>query len=335
MDPVDRIRWTESACSGRVVLPANRFAFERCTDIWQDVAGLTLSSYAAAAGNSGASASGTHNARTGRRARWVLAVVATLVVLVAGLAIDRPWRDIERYATAVGEQRTIVLRDGTRLSLNTATRVRVELTPAQRAVRVETGEALFEVAKDARRPFVVRVAGSEVVALGTEFSVRYASDKSRADESLAVTLIEGRITVRAAASADRDELAPARSLLLQPGDRVRLSVAAAASRAESPQLVSRLDRPRIEQVLAWKRSEAIFDDVSLADAVDDMNRYSQSPIVLLGDLTATSRRVSGQFRTGDNAEFAQALAALQGLVLHERAGHLELSPGHGDHAASR
>jgi transmembrane sensor len=86
-----------------------------------------------------------------------------------------------------------------------------------------------------------------------------------------------------------------------------------------------MDRPLIEQVLAWKRDEAIFDNVSLVDAVAEMNRYSRTPIVLAGDGPMSDRRVSGIFRTGDNLAFARAVAALHRLVLHEHRESLELA----------
>jgi transmembrane sensor len=176
----------------------HRLAFERCTDTWQDVGRLTLSSYAAATGATEWRA-GIEFGRNLRRTRWSFAHGITLAVLTTGgLAVLQPWCHIDTYFTGVGEQRMALLADGTRMSLNTATRVRVELGPAQRTVRLEGGEALFEVAKDTNRPFVVRAGGSEVVAVGTVFSVRMTPEEARVGDALAVTLIEGRLTVRPA-----------------------------------------------------------------------------------------------------------------------------------------
>ncbi len=300
---------------------AHRLAFERCTDTWQDVSRVTLGAYAAAAGRSGVGRS----IRLPNRLRWSLALgLATLVI--GALAVLQPWTDIDTYATGVGEQQIVVLRDGTRMSLNTATRVRVELASARRTVHIEGGEALFEVVKDARRPFVVRAAGSEVVALGTVFSVRLAPKGTRVNDGLAVTLIEGQVTVRPAADGPHNGTTLARSILLHPGDRVRLSGAGDSASNGAERATMDVDRPRIERVMAWTRSEAVFDDTPLSDAVAEMNRYSRVPIVLVGDLSLNGRRVSGLFRTTDTVGFARAVAALHGLVLHERAGRLELTP---------
>ena len=298
---------------------AHRLAFERCTDTWQDVAGVTLSDYANA--GSRASVAGASSIWPAGRARW--AVALALVAVVSGSALVlQPWRDTSVYSTGVGEQQLAVLDDGTRMSLNTATRVKVDLSAAQRTVSIRGGEALFEVAKDARRPFVVRVAGSEVVALGTVFAVRFTPDSARAGDALAVTLIEGLVTLRPALGGGAVGVAPSRTVSMKPGERVRLArVEGNSTQGAIPQV----DRPSIEQVVAWKRSEAVFDDVSLADAVTEMNRYSRTPIVLVGESTLADLRVSGLYRTGDNAGFVRAVAALHGLNVHERQGRLELT----------
>ncbi len=173
---------------------------------------MTLSAYASAAGIATRSGAERESA-TPTRVRWVLA--AALATAVAGLVIFQPWRDVQVYATGVGKRQVVVLRDGTRMSLNTGTRVKAELTSTQRTVLVDGGEALFEVAKDAQRPFVVRAAGSEVVALGTVFSVRLTPDGAQGDNMLAVTLIEGTVTVRSLPRAAVHEGEPLRPLLLQ------------------------------------------------------------------------------------------------------------------------
>jgi transmembrane sensor len=110
---------------------------------------------------------------------------------------------------------------------------------------------------------------------------------------------------------------------LQAGQRIRLVKAQGESDAPA---IQRLDRPRIEQMIAWKRNEAVFDDVPLVDAVNEMNRYSRTPILLIGDGALSKLRVSGLYRTGDSASFAQAVAALHGLTVRERGGRLELVP---------
>ncbi len=304
---------------------AHRVAFERCTDTWQDVAGVTLRDYATAAKIGAEAQDKPRPTRRTRRAVGVALAGAAVAVL---LVVIQPWRASDTYATNVGELRTVILEDGTRMSLNTATRVRVTLASAQRTVRVDEGEVLFEVAKDARRPFVVHVADREVVALGTVFSVRLTPTSEVGSDALDVTLIEGEVSVRAASGAS-DKAAETRPVLLKPGDRLRLSEPSGRAAKGSQRVTMQMDRPRVDQLMAWRRNEAVFDDVPLSDAVAEMNRYSRQPVVLVGDESSKGLRISGLFRTGDNVAFARAVASLYGLVVHDRQDHVELARGSG------
>ena len=242
------------------------------------------------------------------------------------LVLMQPWHAVDTYTTSVGEQTTVLLKDGTRMSLNTSTRVRVELASAQRSVRVVEGEALFEVAKDPLRPFVVQVADREVVALGTVFSVRLGPTDEVSD-TLAVTLIEGQVSVRSA-NKESGKAVEARPVLLSPGDRLRLNEPSGKDAKIAQRATMQMDRPFVDQLLAWRRNEAVFDNVPLSDAVAEMNRYSRQPIVLAGD-SSKALRISGVFRTGDNVAFARAVAAVLGLVVHDRQDRVELAPGSG------
>jgi len=301
---------------------AHRLAFERCTDVWEAVPRIRLADAYATASSAGPVADVSGRPLRPGRSRWVFPLM--FAVLVAGAALwVQPWRETGiLHATGVGEQQLVVLDDGTRMSLNTDTRVRVRIDPSLRSVTVQGGEALFEVAKDARRPFVVRVAGSEVVALGTVFSVRLAGKGAQAHDALAVTLIEGQVTVRPASDGRANGVAPATALAMQAGERMRLVKGAGAPDGPA---IQQVDRPHLEQATAWTRSQAFFDDASLADAVAEMNRYNRTPIVLVGGASIAQLRVSGLYRTGDSAGFARAVAALHGLVVREPEGRLELA----------
>lgn len=292
--------------------PAHRLAFERCTDTWQDVARLTLTDYATAT-----SACRLPNGNRAGRSLSRRSLQAIALLLVAGVMTPSPWQPGVTYDTGVGEQRKVLLQDGTRLSLNTSTRLRVDFGKAQRTVHVERGEALFEVAKDASRPFVVKAVETDVVATGTAFLVQALPAAAPGDLALAVTLVEGQVVVRSATGAGRWQQEP---WVMTPGQRLRLTPAGEARR---PGVATRVDRPQMDQVLAWRRGEAAFDNVSLLDAVAEMNRYDRLPIVVLG--AAGEKRVSGMVKTGDNANFAQAMASLHGLLLRHHGHWLELA----------
>ena len=287
---------------------AHRSAFEHCTATWEDVRGVSLSTAFAALPPT-PTESASAGTKASRWPRWAsaLAVATITFATIAVVTFGALFSTRGVFSTDVGEQRIVVLEDGSRVSLNTDTRVRMNFAAAQRTVWLERGEALFEVARDVRRPFVVRVAGSEVLAIGTVFSVRHTN------QTLAVTLIEGQVAVRPA-SAEAGQ-SPVRQVMIRPGERLSLG------RRDAP---AKVDTPRIEQITAWRRGEASFDDVSLAEAVAEMNRYNRVPIVLADD-TVAARRVSGVFRTGDNLAFAQAVAALHGLTVSERRERLELA----------
>lgn len=297
---------------------AHRHAFERCTDVWEEVPGLSVAdAYGGAAGRAMRAAMARE--RWWMRLRWPL-LCLLIVVLATGAYVTHRWWTVKVYDTQIGEQRQLTLADGTRMFLNTDTRTVVEIDAEHRSVRLERGEALFEVAKDAKRPFVVRAADSEVVAIGTVFAVRLPERRGEAaDGALAVMLIEGRVSVRPVAG-EADGIAPARPVMMEPGERIQLSKTSARPGAAA---IARIDRPRIEQMVAWKRGEAVFDDVALPEAVGEMNRYARTPIVLLGP--AAKLRVSGLYHTGDTRGFAQAVAALHGLQVREHGGRLELA----------
>lgn len=308
--------------------PAHREAFGRCTEVWQDVPRLKLAdAYETAAS---LRTSPEVGAFRGPAWRWAAGLTAVLV----GSALILHWQAEGSYSTAIGEQRLVVLDDGSRMLLNTATRVRVDFGSTQRRIEVTGGEALFEVAKNPSRPFVVRVAGSEVVATGTVFAVRFTAGSSR-DEAvgevgprnkagvLAVTLLEGQVHVRPSETRGGGDPGSNRDVVLRPGDRLQLDQSAANRTASA----SSLDRPNVEQLIAWKRREVVFEEALLGDAVEEMNRYNRTPVVLLDDLRTSRLRLSGVYRTGDGAGFARAVAALHGLHVRERDDRLELTGG--------
>ncbi|HEY8510018.1 MAG TPA: FecR domain-containing protein, partial [Steroidobacteraceae bacterium] len=128
------------------------------------------------------------------RLRWTAAagvgVLALAVLLWTGDLQSIGWRPGETYSTGAGQRSSVRLRDGSTLELNSKTRIEVAFTPERRSVRLVEGQAMFHVARDTRRPFIVEAADREIVALGTVFDVRV--DQS----AVSVTLLEGKVAVR-------------------------------------------------------------------------------------------------------------------------------------------
>lgn len=294
----------------------HRLAFEKTTDAWMAVGNVKVAdAYKAVAARNRKPMGGGY-----RSMSWWLAGGATAAVLAIGVLVGQQWWDSGLYGTDVGEQRMVMLDDGSRMTLNTDTQVRVHFGDRQRTVSVNHGEAIFEVAKDPARPFVVRASGSEVVAVGTAFSVRYGAIAAGTSKELTVTLIEGQVNVRPAAESAVDAIVPDRIISMKAGDRLRLDRDAHRTTKATP----RVDRPNLEQVTAWKRNEVVFDAVTLPNAVAEMNRYSRTPIVLVDELSRSNLAVSGLFHAGDSFGFANAVAHLHGLHLKREPGRLTL-----------
>jgi len=182
--------------------------------------------------------------------------------------------------TGVGETRVLALDDGSRVVLDTSSRLRVAYTSAARDVELLGGRAHFEVAKDAHRPFLVRTTSAEVVAVGTMFDVSTLSTRTT------VTLIEGRVNVRTVADLAK---ADPRVEALTPGEQ--LGVTRDGNLLEKTVV-------KIENVTAWQRGTIVLDDMALPQALDALNRYSSTRIVISGE-SLQRQRVSGVLRIGD------------------------------------
>jgi transmembrane sensor len=208
------------------------------------------------------------------------------------------------YTTAVGQQRTIVLPDDSRVFLNTATVARVGYTARHRSIWLEAGEATFAAARNPWRPFEVHTTRGTARALGTRFDVFIRPS------SLEVAIIEGSVAVRAAGHAGEGEPVVVHTGQLATIDR---SAHISVSHAE-------LDRILSQQV---QRLE--FDGASVAEAIAEFNRYSQRPIVASTPEIA-ALRISGVFRAGDTDTFVRSLEVSLSVRAINRDGSLVLVP---------
>ncbi len=210
---------------------------------------------------------------------------AAIAASVAGLAVFRPSSD--RYGTALGEIRRIPLADGSTVAINTASTIDVELAPKLRRVRVDKGEAWFQVAKDRSRPFLVEAGAVRVQAVGTAFSVR------RRDGGAEVLVTEGVVKVWAVGAAGQ-------VTRLAAGERAFVTDKAAVS--ESATEPSEVDRQ-----LAWRAGKIDLAGETLGQAVAEFNRYNTRSLVV-ANAALSSERLYGIFRIDDPEGFAQAVA---------------------------
>jgi transmembrane sensor len=206
--------------------------------------------------------------------------------------VASPIRDA---STEIGERSVLVLADGSKVTLNTASSVHADYAGPERRVTLVRGEAFFDVAKDATRPFVVSAGGRHVIAVGTAFDVRLQ------DRRVKVTLVEGKVRVVRAA----DTMAAA-TTHAQPIPAVELEAGSAlVTQEEGADRVERLDAVR---ATSWTSGKLVFDGERLADVVAEMNRYSHEKLEI-GDPALNSRRVSGVFEPTSGPAFAKALEA--------------------------
>jgi transmembrane sensor len=194
------------------------------------------------------------------------------------------------YETAVGEQKHVILSDGTQAFLDTNTRIHAAYDNRLRAVALERGRCNFHVMEGDPRPFVVDAAAQRVVAERTTFDVR------RDGDAVCVVLMQGFVSI------DTSDDTAKRKTVLKAGERLLATNGR-----------TRIDKPDLVPLLAWQTGQAVFDNKSVAEAVREMNRYSVVKIET-NETAVAEMRVSGVYRVGDNAAFARSLAALLPVV---------------------
>ena len=190
------------------------------------------------------------------------------------------------YSTGKGEQRSVTLADGSRVTLNTASALAIHFDDSVRRVELLQGEAFFEVAKHEHQPFVVTAEGGEVRAVGTAFDVQLRAHQAK------VELVEGIVEIQDSQHRHLERLHAGQTALINTGN---IAVQAA--------------RPSDSMAL-WRDGYLQFDGLPLREAVAQINRYRPGRVLLLNDALA-DKRVSGLFRPD---ALNQALASLKSAV---------------------
>ena len=232
-----------------------------------------------------------------KNVRWPIAAAIACVFVLAGSIASRSqleqWLAPE-YVTAVGEQRSITLEDGSIVELNSRSRLRAHFKADLRAIELLDGEAIFRVSKDPQRPFRVRTGATDIVAVGTAFNVKAS------DSRTVVTVLEGRVRVNQRDAAARSAAATAKAVSefeLAVGDQLIVSKAQPAIR------VSLRDT---EKVTSWTERRLIFEDTPLSAAVAEFARYSPRAI-RIDDAAVAERKINGVFDATDPASLAEFL----------------------------
>jgi transmembrane sensor len=292
--------------------PANTQAWSRCERVWACVEGVCddprmLAIREQARHRAGERLSGTHGWRlagtmaaslvVGAVAWWGFTTPTVPRVLAQTLAhhvaSDTSSALIREASTQVGERSFLVLADGSKVTLNTASAVRADYSGHDRRLTLLRGEAFFDVAKDPTRPFVVTAGSREVIAVGTAFNIRLQ------DRQVRVTLVEGKVRVV------RSRLADTSSGVQDSMDQALTLIAGSAlvTDADDAEHVERLDANR---ATSWRNGRLVFDGERLADVVAEMNRYSRETLVIANP-ALKDRKVSGVFEPTEGHAFAKGL----------------------------
>lgn len=241
--------------------------------------------------------------------RLAACVGALVVIAVAGAGL---WAAAapDVYSTDLGERRTVVLRDGSRVALDSGTLLKVKLGRDARRLELVRGQARFDVAHDATRPFSVRAQDQVVVATGTSFNVDLLGAK------VLVTLIEGKVIVLKDSPASLIALAPRppRAVLARLTAGQQLVAAKPSGPASGGPVAAppRVATANLDRAIAWESGQLVFQDEPLGAVAERVSRYSATPLSVVGP--AANLRISGVFNTGDMPAFVDAVQ--RGLPVH-------------------
>jgi transmembrane sensor len=269
---------------------------------------------------------------SGGRPGYAPRVLLAASILLAAIAVSG-WLYVNRdtYSTGLGEQRSIVLRDGSTIELNSRTRVRVRFSATERDVDLLEGQALFHVAKNPTRPFIVSADQARVRAVGTQFDVY------KKQTGTVVTVLEGRVAVFPEALD-----IPAGALVTAPAAAPQASVPALSSADKPHQTTNEVFLDAGEQVMvtpkhvtaqkhanvaaatAWTQRNLVFDSAPLTDVAEEFNRYNVRQLVI-DTAQLADFHVSGVFSSVDPALLLKFLRTQPELVVQETDREIRIS----------
>lgn len=237
---------------------------------------------------------------------FMIALGSTYFMIAGGFAGPAKVEVAEqRFSTALGARRTLALADGSKVELNTATLARARIDRKRREFWLDRGEAYFEIAHQAGRPFIVYAGPRTITVIGTKFSVRRDGDK------VTVSVVEGRVRV------DYGQASTSRpSATLSVGDT-------AVSDGNSTIVASR-SLEQVELGMSWRKGMLTFNDETLAEAAAEFNRYNVRKIQIL-DEQAGEMRIGGTFEANNVDAFARLLREAYGVKVEVEPDAVKIS----------
>lgn len=239
-----------------------------------------------------------------RRSVWPWAAAASLLLAVTATFWYASLPQVELYTTGLGEQRRLVLEDGSVIDMNTQSTLRVAYTDATRDVQLDQGEALFTVAKDPARPFVVASEHATVRALGTQFNVQQRNGE------VLVTVLEGRVAVEHAWQHHQ-------SGAVGTVDTVPVELGAGDAAEVLPAApIKTQAKVNTERTLAWTERRLIFENETLSSVVAEFNRYNPRQLVI-NDMALSQERISAVFDADKPDALVRFLEQNANIVVQE------------------
>ena len=224
--------------------------------------------------------------------RWSLAAGVLIVAVSAGLFFGTIQNATIEYVTGLGEQRSVLLDDGSMVVLNTQSRLEVSYSESARLLRLTEGEALFEVEQDVSRPFLVETISAVIRVTGTQFNVY------ERDGETAVTVIEGIVEVAPKAAPVARQPGPSLESLSASGETATLAVGDHAVVKSGSVSIEATKVENLEPVTAWTERRLVFSETPLSQIVAEFNRYNRQRLVL-DDAAVGELELSGVFGAHD------------------------------------
>lgn len=228
-----------------------------------------------------------------QRRPWVRYAVAASVLAVAlGLGLfsglNRPSPYAAEFSTTLGERRHVALPDGSVMDLNSRSRLKVRYEKGHRGIELVEGEAMFSVAHDSDRPFVVEAGSGKVTVTGTRFDVRRGLNDTR------VVVEQGTVKVQGQGAPETEFI----SLTAGLGTRVDAQGKVAAAYAVNP-----------AELTAWRSGKLVFNNASLAEVAEEVSRYREKPLTV-GDNKVGQLRLTSVFKSDNTDALLKALPTI-------------------------
>ena len=218
--------------------------------------------------------------------RWL--PLATAASLILALLMTVVYQNLgDEFNTATGEQRRVVLQDGSTVHLNTNSTATVRLKNDKRYVKLESGEAYFNVSADVERPFVVSTEHAEITVVGTAFDVHAMGGLTK------VSVTEGQVTIQ--------------------GDSQQVRRLSAGQQALISSSATRVDDVEIDSIATWRTGQLVYKNVTLAEIVADLNRYLTKTIKIPDETLQRRRCVTSVLQLEDREAILDGLKVTCGI----------------------